>query len=440
MPEPITINVKKNGQFKSPGDKEKLAKLAKSGISDLVMFCHGWKNTADDAERNFGKLWDVAAGKLEGKASQFGVVMLVWPAKQFRTEFDNPNLTDGSDGGALSADGSPGTPDDVSDELLEHLVDDLVASIDGKANKEAIQKLKKSALAMSEDWTDADLAAFFDAFRGLMNIGPANADDIRDDLNMTMLIDPSEDPVRLLEVFMDPVGTQSFQEGEAAGFGGFLRGAFDSTRGSIGRILNQGTYFYMKKRAGIVGEALSAHLGTLSAPGLERVHLVGHSFGGRLVSACANIADKTGLKNKLRSLSILQGAFSHNALAAQTPFGVAGGFRNILGSSAVTGPIVVTHTHNDKAVTVAYALASRLSNENASSVGGPDSQFGGIGANGALHLQANQIGPTKVLRQSGRINLTPGQVHNLNADTVIMDHNDVYGVRIGELLAREFVS
>ena len=42
----------------------------------------------------------------------------------------------------------------------------------------------------------------------------------------------------------------------------------------------------------------------------KRVHLVGHSFGGRLMTAATAAAE-----GKISNLTLLEGAFSHNALS-----------------------------------------------------------------------------------------------------------------------------
>ena len=84
-------------------------------------------------------------------------------------------------------------------------------------------------------------------------------------------------------------------------------------------LLRQGTYYAMKRRAGTVGErGLGRVVGQLAqtAPGV-RVHLVGHSFGGRLV-AFALRGLPEGVRT-VKSVTLLQGAFSHYAFAARLP-------------------------------------------------------------------------------------------------------------------------
>lgn len=51
--------------------------------------------------------------------------------------------------------------------------------------------------------------------------------------------------------------------------------------------MNLSTYFKMKIRAGTVGSKGLAPLIDRLAQNVDRVHLVGHSFGGRLVTAAA---------------------------------------------------------------------------------------------------------------------------------------------------------
>ena len=50
---------------------------------------------------------------------------------------------------------------------------------------------------------------------------------------------------------------------------------------------------------------------------------------------------------------------------------------------AIKGPLIITHTTSDKAVGMAYPLASLLAGQNASALGDKNSVYGGIGRNGA---------------------------------------------------------
>ncbi len=134
----------------------------------------------------------------------------------------------------------------------------------------------------------------------------------------------------------------------------------------------------MRDRAGKVGaNGIAPLLEQLQGDG-RRIHLVGHSFGARAATAAANATNAP-----VHALVLLQGAFSHYGFADNWDGqGADGLFRAV--PNRIHGPVVVTHTKNDKAVGLAYAIASRLAKQVAIDIGGPGDRYGGIGRNGAL--------------------------------------------------------
>ena len=194
---------------------------------------------------------------------------------------------------------------------------------------------------------------------------------------------------------MGAAGVVGDVTGGAAGFGDSYSGAKAAAR----RLLNYSTYYVMKARAGTVGESGVSKLmgGIREAKADVKLHLIGHSFGGRLVSAAAQKAGETA-GSEATSATLLQAAFSHNGFAKSFPLGEDGYFRSVLTADKVHGPILITHTHthththNDRANAIAYPIASRIAGQNAASLGGPDDVYGAIGANGAR----NTPRPTKV--------------------------------------------
>jgi hypothetical protein len=208
---------------------------------------------------------------------------------------------------------------------------------------------------------------------------------------------------------------------EAAGLGAAAFLGLPPSRVDAGRrCLNLATYYQMKQRAGLVGErGLAPALNAAVAPG-QRLHLAGHSFGARLVTATA-----ARLQRPVASISLLQAAFSHYAFAENWEHGRNGSFRAVLAAGRLAGPMIVTHTRNDRAVGIAYALASRLARQVASGIGDARSRYGGLGSNGALRTpEANQA----ELRDSGhRYTFGTGRVYNLLADRYIASHSDVTG-------------
>ena len=79
-------------------------------------------------------------------------------------------------------------------------------------------------------------------------------------------------------------GGSEADDGKPLSIGGFLK----STAGKAGQLLNLTTWYMMKNRSGTVGaEGVATAVRELKKlPGV-RVHLVGHSLGGRCMAACA---------------------------------------------------------------------------------------------------------------------------------------------------------
>jgi pimeloyl-ACP methyl ester carboxylesterase len=196
----------------------------------------------------------------------------------------------------------------------------------------------------------------------------------------------------------------------------------------VARLLNQFTYFEMKKRAGVVGGGLARDL---DKDGLGNValHLIGHSFGARLVTSAAS-----RLKTiRPASMTLLQAAYSQNGLGIGKLPVPEGAFRNVIAGKRVSGPIVITHTRNDKAVGIAYVIASRASGVTAAAFGGPTDPFGGMGANGAQLVAAGEAVPLAMV--SGAVpGLTSGVINNVLADAVIADHGDVTNPTVARLV------
>jgi hypothetical protein len=89
---------------------------------------------------------------------------------------------------------------------------------------------------------------------------------------------------------------------------------------------------------------------------------------------------------------------------------------------------MITKTVNDKAVGIAYAIASRISNEAAAGLGDAGDKFGGIGRNGAVKTAEAVDG--RLLPVGGVYAFRPRVLHNLLADDFIHDHSEVKGKEV----------
>ncbi len=378
----------------APDNTTKLATMLDGdGITDVVILSHGWKNSETDAETLYKTIWRYTRDNFQaGKEAKIAVAGVIWPSKAYQTDFDTKVLSSVEAQSTLSAaDAAP-----VND-LPESDFNDAVAAFQAflpnadpglaSAAQEASQSLTNApsfdlikagaeAVRLTSHPTDRELAA--DAKPFLDALGDAN--------QAQFLLASLQSPPQL---------NLSPETSATLGLGETVQGLYNGARAAVARLLNQLTYYEMKKRAGLVGAALANDVFKKIAPARPiRIHLLGHSFGGRLVTAAAEqlaLPPKADLE--FFSLTLLQGAFSHNALA-KVVAGGAGAFPDVVGCP--TGPITITHTHNDLACTLAYALASRLSRDTTTGLGDANDEFGAMGANGPQKLDHAALQPENI--------------------------------------------
>ena len=404
------------------------AMLAVPGVDDLVVFAHGWKNDEADATKLYGTLWGHACAKIAKRpCASIAVCGVLWPAKAFRTETDGASAAT-LGGGALAA-GGRAARRDLSDSEFETMLTDVDDVMDGDAGP----KVGATARAAAADPDRRHATSLHSAIVDAMPLTP---DDPETAAHRELLL--RLDPKLALDVLREPPSTRLR--------GGVVQGAIDvgsavaGTRAAIARLLNLLTYFEMKRRAGVVGSALGGTIfPSIATARPVRLHLVGHSFGARLSTASA--AAFPGSRDlKLETLTLLQGAFSHNALSRGSAGKIRGVFPDLVGSPpAAPVTIVATHTHNDLACTLAYAIASRLSNDIARGIGDAADAFGAMGANGAQNIEADSLAPEDAAKAFRPV---VGKVNNVLADDFIKEepgidaHNNVAGPECGRLLAR----
>ena len=152
-------------------------------------------------------------------------------------------------------------------------------------------------------------------------------------------------------------------------------------------LLRSMSYYEMKNRAGVIGRnGLGPMLGKLAAadPGI-RIHLMGHSFGARLVaySLSGLPPAATGAKSPVKTLYLIQGAFSHFAFANPVPDVLVSGPGALSAfTHNVNGPLLSTFTAADRAVGWWYPAASALAHQDAEAADDLTYQWGGMGHDG----------------------------------------------------------
>jgi hypothetical protein len=408
-------------------------------ITDLLVVSHGWNNDKDEANLLYQELLHSIGTEIERTPALngrvFGVMRVFWPSKKFADEQLKP-------GGAASA--SKFNP--AKEQLFNHL-QILEKGFDAKDSKAILSKAKAAVKKMD---TDANQGAkefvqqITKLMEGVRGKGPEPEDQERKKLkniSAKLLLQRINAPANGKNSVKRSGGAASIGSatrrtqnaegsGNAAGLGSIISGVFEGARD----LLNFATYYQMKERAGNVGQlGLAPALMKIKKthPNL-RLHLIGHSFGGRLVSAATAALDKG---YKIDTLVLLQAAFSHYGFAQKFDQKKDGLFRPAL--SKISGPIVITHTHNDEAVGKAYAIASRIAWQTGSALGKKNDLYGGIGANGAQKTGAIDTIP---LTAQSKYVFQKNKVYNLLADTSIRDHSDVRGPEVGRAIAAAIFS
>jgi hypothetical protein len=378
-----------------------LAEVPPRGVTDLMMFSHGWNSDRGQARRLY-RLWFEQIPGLLGRAGAatagVGSVGVVWPSKRWA---DEPEPTAPGSGGAAGLDeaAAPAVEDPA-------LVEDLKDAFPGR---ERAQLLDELARLLAERPEDAAALARFQTLMGEL-AGEPDAAIAAEDKGELALV--GDDPEAVFGRFADAV-PDTGEGGGAAGLGD----AFGRLWKGAKEALRQLTYFEMKKRAGVVGkDGLGPVLDRLAdaVPGL-RVHLLGHSFGARLVSfALAGLPDPGA--SPVASLYLLQGAFSHFAFADALPTdpGRGGALKGM--ASRVDGPLVASFSMHDLAVGKLYPLASLSSHDDAAAAEDLLFRWGGIGHDGA---QAVQAGEADLGAVGAAYPFRPGRFLNLDGNAVI---------------------
>ncbi|AMJ65655.1 hypothetical protein [Hymenobacter sp. PAMC 26628] len=391
-----------------------LAGLRAQPFTDLLVLAHGWNNDLDDARSLYGRLLAQLRQALDARAvpglgpRTFAVVGVLWPSKKF------------ADADVIAS-GAAGANSPITTALLATALARLRGAFDAP---DADQKLDQAQalLARLED-SPAAQDAFAELLRALVPGAEASPDV---DASGAYHALPGRDLIghlaKPLPAAVLPPGPRAGAPaaGHVAGLGQF----FGGIKAGALNLLNYTTYYQMKERAGRVGrDGLRPVLQAVrqQQPGLK-LHLAGHSFGGRVVTAAAAGPDGQPVL-PVDTLTLLQAAFSHYGFSDNYDGTHPGFFRSVLAQRAVRGPVLITHSAHDSAVGTMYPLASMLAHQVASGLGDANDKYGGMGRNGAQKTPEAAEGP--LLGVGAGYAFAPGKVFNLNADAVIQEHSDI---------------
>lgn len=373
-------------------------------LTDVLVLSHGWNNGRTAATALYDHVMTSMKSLLEGELKdafrnrRVGVIGLLWPSLRYADDSEKP-------GGAAAL----GDRDSLKQKLAD--ARDLFEGMEGSPLPKVLAQLEKK------------IAVIEDSEKYVKLLTEAIEQQLQASETVQHEAVPVLDNLTLSNVKQSLTSRVSGAGQEASGAAGIGSGA---RLRILDNLLNITTYYEMKDRAGRVGmlRVRDLLIRIRAAFPEVRIHLAGHSFGGRVVTAAARGMDGDQ-PLPIHSMTLLQAAFSHQGLGTKSDQLPEGYFRRVVDSQQVVGPILITHTKHDRAVGLAYALASALAGQNAAAIGDRDDPYGAIGSNGALNANAIEL----EVDDATTFKFEAGRIHNLHAD-IIKDHGDVTQVGV----------
>lgn len=406
-----------------------IARIQDSGVQDLFVMSHGWNNDQTQAENLYAGMFSLIRAARQTSPS-FGFLGVFWPS----VWFPDPPADDAAQVAAAVQANAPGQADIALSGA--QIATSLAASLPDHADAlHHMGELVDQGVAAVLSGTPTDHSAALDQFHSLFQTvfaAPAQPEEDSGENRLLTVADPTAAYEQVAQVMGSAPPAGDAQDiGDI--FGKIWNGAKDALR--------IGSYYTMKARAGTIGtKGLGPFLTTLhnTCPALA-VHLIGHSFGARLVSyALAGIPSPDA--SPVRSLNLVQGAFSHWCFtpAAANPFGNAGGLCDM--TDRVHGPFTATFTSSDWAVGIWYPKASCLAGQDSQDYVGPG-RWSGMGADG---YQGSTPSMDLTLPLPAGQALAAGTFYRVDANGVIADtgqsafagaHSDILHPEVAELIA-----
>jgi hypothetical protein len=361
------------------------AAVQAGGIRDVFVMSHGWNAGVDSARSLYQAMFTLLAGMIPSRLGTSIAVGVIWPSLLFPDDDPATAPPVKSTGQQLAAALAPAFPDQQQN----------VATL--------------GQLLDQQPQDAAKLEQFHSLASGLVTSPSLAPEDAGQQATITS---------DTAAVFGTAAAMSKTPGSSAQG----LPNPFTSLWNGAEEVLRSMSYYEMKNRAGVIGRnGLGPMLGKLAAADAGiRVHLMGHSFGARLVaySLSGLPPAATGTNSPVKTLLLIQGAFSHFAFANPVPdFLVSGpgALWNFAGN--VDGPLLATFTAADRACGWWYPAASMLAHQDAESADDLTYQWGAIGHDG---YQQSPVGTIVTLGAQGtKYNFQPRTFYLLDSNAVI---------------------
>jgi hypothetical protein len=416
----VSLNFDKDGNLVQDGGFDTLKQRAGTA-TDVIFLAHGFRNDVVDATTLYSKFLDTFRGhfarpEFQGLASRnFVVAGVFWPSKALPESFPT------GDGTVQSAD---------EDEPLQAALTQKLQSLKEDSPEHSAQ-LDQAIGLLSQVKDDPAAQDKFSAL--VLSITDGSELDSTEGLPQirqqdgSVLFQKLTTPIVLPTEAAGDGGVTSFDtafdEGDVESIGSF----FGSILGGIDKFLNLTTWYVMKNRSGVVGATgVAKAVRDLKASAKNiKIHLVGHSLGGRLMAACSKSLTQDPILQP-DSVTLLEAAFSHYGFSDNNGQGTPGFFRDVIDKKVVKGALLETFSMQDTVVGLDYSISSRLADDNVKAIGDANDEFGGIGRNGSQKTAESVVMKLKTAASpGGPYVFQPGIVTNLDGSGLIKDHGDV---------------
>lgn len=416
----ITLRYNKNGHANDEDHAKNLRDFIQAEeIDELVVVSHGWNNTVVDVKDLYSELFGQISGQLQHspklQSRKIGVLAILWPSMKIY-QLENA----GYSGRQASSEQLSDDPVMAANELFKMVGDGM-----DQEWKDKLKAIAKLTSRSTDSWPE-----FLTTLKAVV---PDDHDGLDDDdlllLESLVVVGKEEMLSQLASMDNEKFGSE-----------------FVTVKQRVASSMRGLTFLKMKQRAGNVGKnGVAASVAQLreTHPNL-RIHFVGHSFGARLVSmaALALGGDPLSAPN---SMTLLQGAFSSNNFSSDIPTNwlfkeTKGVFSDVLSKRCVLGPILVTHSWNDKAIRLGYNLALRLQSivvgDSALTPSLDSNIYGGIGATGALRIGDEEVKGSLLEAGDSAYQFQQGKIYNLKADEYVKNHSDIKGPQIAYAIVK----
>jgi len=404
----------KEGRCEGPATRAHLIDAVRDGsFTDIYLFSHGWNDDWSAATERYESF----IGGYMKMRSDRGLpapapyrpllVGIFWPstALVFGEKEKGPGFA------------GAGVPDaGVAAERRE--VAEIAAALPDEHVERFYELAQKPALGEAEALELARIALTLPAQGG---------DEITDEVSSP------EDLVRLWKLVppvdenggkapAEPKGDDDFGTADAAG-GPQAAGVFDFLDPRL--LIRLFTAWQMKDRAGVVGfRGVGPLLRELLAAGQARLHLIGHSYGGKVLLSATASAE---LPRPVETMLLLEPAVSHLCFADRVPStDRPGGYRSVL--SRVRKPILSTFSSRDIPLTVVFHLAVRRADDlgelRIAAEGEPPSKFAALGGYGPRHA-GEQLVDIKDPLDRYALPMDGPRIYGLRGDRTIGGHGDI---------------